>query len=286
MKIVTNDYGCGTSSSILDYNLKNVIVVSPNNWKHLIGLNEDLFFVGHDFLLYMWDTEEKVNMWKSHKGLKLVWCFERIQAIKKEWYDKSFYSLNMLRKFCDEIYCCDEDDADNLGYKWLPQWGSKRFFDQRSMFVKKEKILFSGQAGHPEYKYRNDLLRNLNSDKDICRVFEITNTSRNLSWDGFIDNMLSYRTILNPIGTMRALNTRAYETIYSGRVLLQQKFGKYNRHENMLSNHDNVIFFNDYEDLKKIIEKRTFQSIKTNAEKAYQQNNIYARFKSIGVEIS
>ena len=55
MKIVTNDYGCGTSSSILDYGTDNVIVVSEQNYKHLFDVRgEDLLFIGHDFLLYLW----------------------------------------------------------------------------------------------------------------------------------------------------------------------------------------------------------------------------------------
>ena len=245
MKIITNDYECGTSASIIDYEIEDVIVVSENNWEHLIDLNDDLFFVGHDFLFYMWDTKEKVEKWKSHKGAKVVWCFERINAIFEAWRQKSYYSLQQLSKFCDQVYCCDEDDVNHFGYDWLPQWGSKKFYDKRSFFVQREKILFSGQAGKPEYKYRNDLLESLSQDKDINRVFEITNTDRSLPWENFVINMLSYRTILNPIGTMRALNTRAYETIYSGRVLLQQTFGKYDRHYDMLSKHENIIRFHN-----------------------------------------
>lgn len=285
MKIVTNDYGCGTSSSILDYGLEDVIVVNENNWKTLLEKNEDLFFVGHDFLFYMWDTEEKVNMWKNHRGVKLLWCFERIDAIFESWRQKSFYSLKQASKFCDEIFCCDEDDSVSTGFKWLPQWGSRRFFDQRFQNVRKEKILFSGQAGKPEYKWRNDLLKSMTSNNDIMRVFEITNTGRSLTWDSFIENMLSYRVILNPIGTMRALNTRAYETIYAGRVLLQQTYGNYTKHQNLLNHFDNVIFFQTYDQLWEIIQKRSFQAIKCNPEKAFFENNIYSRFKSIGIEI-
>ena len=70
MKIVTNDYGCGTSSSIFDYDIQDVLIVSENNYEHVFDADDDLFFVGHDFLLYLWDTPEKVDRWKNFKHSK------------------------------------------------------------------------------------------------------------------------------------------------------------------------------------------------------------------------
>ena len=81
MKLVTQDYGCGTSSSILDYGIKDVVLVSEDNYDHVYDIDDDLFFIGHDFLLFLWDTQEKVERWKNHKHRKAVWCFERIDAI-------------------------------------------------------------------------------------------------------------------------------------------------------------------------------------------------------------
>jgi len=62
MKIVTNDYGCGTSSSILDYGVTDVILVSEDNYQHVFDADDDLFFVGHDFLLYLWDSPDKIKL--------------------------------------------------------------------------------------------------------------------------------------------------------------------------------------------------------------------------------
>ena len=41
MKLVTNDYGCGTSSSIFDYGIKDVIVVSENDYEHVFDADDD-----------------------------------------------------------------------------------------------------------------------------------------------------------------------------------------------------------------------------------------------------
>ena len=56
MKLVTLDYGCGTSSSILDYGIKDVVLVSENNYEHVYEVEDDLFFIGHDFLFFLWDN--------------------------------------------------------------------------------------------------------------------------------------------------------------------------------------------------------------------------------------
>ena len=81
VKIVTQDYKCGTSSSIIDYGIEDVVLVSPQNYGHVFDVDDDLFFVGHDFLFFLWDNVEKIERWKSHKHRKAVWCFERINAI-------------------------------------------------------------------------------------------------------------------------------------------------------------------------------------------------------------
>ena len=56
MKLVTQDYGCGTSSSILDYGIEDVVLVSPTRYEHVFDIDDDLFFVGHDFLFFLWDS--------------------------------------------------------------------------------------------------------------------------------------------------------------------------------------------------------------------------------------
>jgi hypothetical protein len=83
MKLVTNNYGCGTSSSILDYDIKDVVIVSEENYDHIFDVEDDLFFIGHDFLFYLWDNEEKLKRWidRSQKYEHWIWCFERIDAI-------------------------------------------------------------------------------------------------------------------------------------------------------------------------------------------------------------
>ena len=105
MKIVTNDYGCGTSSSILDYGTNDVIVVSETNHKHLFDVrDEDLLFIGHDFLMYLWDNQHYFNHWKNYKGKKYIWCFEKIDCVVPEWKQKSHYSLSLCQHFADQFY--------------------------------------------------------------------------------------------------------------------------------------------------------------------------------------
>jgi hypothetical protein len=283
MKIVTQDYGCGTSSSILDYNIKDVIVVSPDNFDFIFDTQEDLFFIGHDFLFFLWDTQEKISRWKNHKHRKAVWCFERINAIVPQWKAKSELSLNILKQFVDQIYVCDEDDANIYG-DWFPQWASCKFYNMRNIIPSiRTKYLFSGQAGRPEYQIRTKLLNDIFLDKDLKDLFQITNFSRDLSWDDYCKNFLSYASILNPVGILRGFNTRTYEVMYSGRFLLQQTFGKYTRHEKLLDGHDNIILFETFDEMKsKVLENYTNCAKSTEF---FKKNNIYARFKTIGIEI-
>jgi len=276
---VTNDYGCGTSSSIVDYGIEIVCIVSPTDWEKVFDLDDDVFLVGHDVLLYMWDTQEKVNRWKKFQHAKLVWCFERVDAIIDQWLQKSHFSMTMISQFADKIYACDEDDCDKYGFKWLPQWASRRFFDLRHKVPTHSGILFSGQAGKIEYNPRTELLNMLVKDPETSHLMKITNVSRNLSWDQYIDNFLDNRLILNPVGVVKALNTRAFEAIYSGRILLQHTAGNYLRHEEHLSNLNHVIFFKTFDELKSKL--KLTDNIDPNPEIGFDNNSLYQRCKML-----
>lgn len=285
MKLVTQDYGCGTSSSILDYGISDVVIVSEESYEHVFDIEDDLLFIGHDFLFFLWDNEQKIKKWHARKGKweHWVWCFERIDAIVPAWQQKSHISLGIAKTFCNRILACDEDDCDKYGFDWLPQWASCRFHSERNSIEPNERILFSGQAGKPEYDIRNKLLSSIQIDHEINNMFVITNISRDLHWDSYITNLLSYQTVLNPVGILRGLNTRAYEVLYSGRILLQQTAGEYSRHESMLCNNSGVIFFRDYHDMKRKLVK--LNSIKTNADMSFTQNSLFHRMNLIGIEI-
>lgn len=283
MKLVTNDYGCGTSSSILDYEIDDVVIVSENNFNHVFDIEDDLLFIGHDFLFYLWNNEEKLKRWISRKDKfeHWVWCFERVEAIVPIWKQKSYESLTSASKFCKRILACDEDDCDVHGFDWLPQWASKKFYLMRETKPVFNNVLFSGQSGKIEYGPRTQLLLDIQKDVDLKDLFKVTNTSRTLVWDEYINNFLNYSVVLNPIGTLKSLNTRAYEAIYSGRILLQQTIGDYKRHQDMLKNNKNIIFFNNFDSLKSNIEKIKFEI----SDNDYKNHSLYARMKSIGIDI-
>jgi len=285
LKLVTNDYGCGTSSSILDYGIQDVVVVSEENYDHVFDVEDDLLFIGHDFLFYLWNNEEKIKKWMSRKNKfeHWVWCFERIDAIVPAWQHKSHLSLSIAEKFCKRILACDEDDCDKYGLDWLPQWASKKFYDKKDILPQDHRILFSGQAGGPEYHTRNELLDLISRDTEIKEKLSITNVKRNLGWDQYVDNFLRHKVILNPVGIIKALNTRAYETIYSNRLLLQHTVGNYKRHQELLKDCPSVFFFQDYEDLKKKI--NSIDKLIPSSEISYTNHSLYARMKSIGVSI-
>ena len=280
MKLVTQDYGCGTSSSILDYGIDDVVIVSPESYEHVYDVQDDLFFIGHDFLFFLWDSSEKLSRWQQHKHRKAVWCFERINAIVPAWKQKSEYSISILKQFVDQIFVCDEDDAQVYG-DWLPQWASPVFYEKKDTPVTINKMLFSGQAGKPEYAERTRLLNQIALDPTVKDLLQITNFSRDYSWDVYCNNLLSYYAVLNPLGILRGFNTRTYETLYSGRVLLQQTAGHYDNHSKLLENHPNAIMFQTLDELKS-----KMSSISSgNPEKFFKENNIHARFRSIGVEL-
>lgn len=285
MKLVTQDYGCGTSSSILDYGVTDVVTVSESNFNHVFEVEDDLLFIGHDFLFFLWDNEEKLKKWHARKDKweHWVWCFERIDAIVPVWQQKSHYSLKLASTFCKRILACDEDDCDKYGLDWLPQWASPRFFHEKTPLPHSEKFLFSGQAGKPEYQMRNKLLEEINSDPVIGKDLIVSNVSRDLGWDKYIINLMEHRNILNPVGILRGLNTRAYETLYSGRVLLQHSAGEYKRHEKLLKDNTGALFFRDVSMLKEHL--KNVLKVETNSILSYTENSIFVRMKSIGIEI-
>ena len=284
MKLVTNDYGCGTSSSILDYNIEDVVIVSETNYSHIFDVEDDLLFIGHDFLFYLWDNEEKIKRWHLRKGKweHWVWAFERIDAIVPAWQQKSHYSLAIAQTFCNRILACDEDDCDKYGFDWLPQWASRKFFDIKNTTAHNSKIIFSGQAGKPEYKLRTDLLNNIASDQDIRDDLVISNLTRNLDWDSYVKNLINYSRVLNPVGILKGFNTRSYEVIYSGGLLLQQTIGTYKRHEKIFEEIENVFFFENFLQLKdKIVSSREFKK----KDGLLLGHSLFDRMKLIGVEI-
>lgn len=285
MKLITQDYGCGTSSSILDYGISDVIVVSEQDYAHVFDVEDDLLFIGHDFLIFLWDTEEKLQKWiqRKNKWEHWIWCFEKVDAIILQWMQKSHFSLQQASKFCKRILACDEDDCDKYGFDWLPQWASCKFYDYRDTPVISNKILFSGQAGGPEYHMRNMLLRSVLEDPYLSCQIEITNIKRSLDWNGYIKNFLSHSSVLNPVGILQGLNTRAYEALYSGRLLLQHTNGHYRRHEKMLENCSGVRFFRDISGLREAV--KSLNTIEHQANYAYTNHSLYARMKSIGVEV-
>jgi hypothetical protein len=285
MKLVTNDYGCGTSSSILDYGIQDVVIVSEKNYEHVFEVEDDLFFIGHDFLFYLWDNEEKLKKWmlRAQKHEHWLWCFERIDAIVPAWQQKSHFSLSIASKFCKRILACDEDDCDKYGTEWLPQWASKKFFDKRKTPWSDERFLFSGQAGKPEYHNRNVLLQKMQTDEQLKDLLKIQNIQRNLSWEEYVDNLLGHKVILNPVGILKALNTRAYEAIYSNRLLLQQTLGNYKRHQELLKEEKNIIFFYDIDDLKSKL--NNFEYSEEDSTTSYTKNSLYARMLSVGLNI-
>lgn len=284
MKIVTQDYGCGTSSSILDYGIRDVVIVSENDYEHVFDVEDDLLFIGHDFLLFLWDNEQKVKRWQSRKGKweHWVWCFERIDAIVPIWQQKSHYSINIISTFCNRILACDEDDCDKYGFDWLPQWASCKFHDKKNVLPTTNAALFSGQAAKPEYSIRTALLKEVVEDADLTGDLRITNISRDLGWEAYVDNLLMHSRVLNPVGVLKALNTRAYESVYSGRLLLQQTVGEYKRHQSLLAKTENVVFFETFSQLKKLLIETRNSSISCGS---FENHSIYARMKSIGVDI-
>lgn len=283
MKIVTNDYGCGTSSSILDYETDNVIVVSEENHKHLFDVrDEDLLFIGHDFLMYLWDDPRYINHWKNYKGRKLIWCFEKIDSIVLEWGLKGHYSLSLCQTFTDEFYASDEQDCRKYGCQWLPQWASRRFYDQRSQVPTQSRLTFSGQSGTIGYEKRDELMFRISQDSDIKDRFYVSNNSRDKSWDDYIQNFLDHKFILAPFGNFKGFNTRTYEALTSGRVLLQQVDKEYEWHVGSLSKYKNVVFFETFEQLKKIILETNLDDLyDSNPTKQFEDNNLLQRLATL-----
>jgi hypothetical protein len=188
--------------------------------------------------------------------------------------------LSNASQFCSRTLACDEDDCDKYGFDWLPQWASSRFYTERVSTPQDDKFLFSGQAGKPEYYVRNVLLRDILNDEETKKSLVMTNTARTMAWDEYISNLMSFRTVLNPVGILKGLNTRAYETLYAGRILLQHTAGEYVRHELLLKDNPGVLFFRDFSDLKSKL--ALLGNVVPDAEKSFTQHSLHVRMKCIG----
>lgn len=291
MKIIVEDYGCGTSSAFYDYEdiRRNIVFCSEENYAHVFKIkDEDLFFVGHDFLCYLWNNKDKVEHWKNYKNNKYVWAFERIDAIVPAWLQKSHACMQVCSTFVTKFFCSDEQDARKYNIEWLPQWASPMFYQKKQDILptKEDKFLFSGQAFKPEYKIRTDLLMALEQDEELSKKLVVSNTSRSYGWDGYIANLLDYNAVLNPIGVLRACNTRAFEVLTSGRLLLQQVDEEFIWHKELLSPYKNVVMFTDFTDLKQQLSSiDVSEKLDMNNDKMYHENSIYARFEKLGLKI-
>lgn len=286
MKIITNDYGCGTSSAFLDYGLKDVVVCSEQNQDHIFNLQgEPLFFVGHEFLMYLWDTERKRNHWRNYPHQKIIWCFEKIDCVVPVYQEKSHYSLSQCQTFTDSFLASDEQDCRKYGVTWFPQWSSNRFHQQRSQQPAESRVVFTGQSGFWGYEKRDALLERLRKHEDVCYV---SNRTREFSWDDYIHNFLNHSKILAPFGNLKAFNTRTFEAVTSGRLLLQQVDEEYNWHVKLLEDCKTVKFFTSYEELIELLHSKEvaeFAPSSDEATKMFDKHNVYARFKSVGLEV-
>ncbi len=282
MKIITNDYGCGTSSSILDYNTDNVVVCSKENHKHVFNLTgEDLFFVGHDFLSYLWDSQKYRQHWKNYSGKKHIWCFEKIDCIVPHWRANSHASLGMAQQFTDSFFVSDEQDARKYNISWLPQWASSKFYEQRKQVPSESRMTFSGQAGVIGYAERDALLGKLSQDQDIKDKFYVSNTTRSKSWEEYITNFLNHKYILNPLGNFKGFNTRTYEALTSGRILIQQIDPEFIWHKQSLEKYPNVFFFETFEQLKEIVINLNGREIVQDCEEQFKEHNLHVRMNLI-----
>jgi len=281
VKIITNDYNSGTSSAILDSDYDNVLVVSPDSYQSIYNLNqEDILFIGHDFLSYLWSTPELIDFWKHYKGKKIVWAFEKIDSVIPAWREKSHHSISICKTIMDEVVASDETDCRKYGYRWLPQWASRKFYDLRHTVPTETRVTFSGQMGNPSYSRRDRLIEQLRNDREISSVFYVSNNERSKTWDDYIHNFLNHFVILAPFGNIAAFNTRTYEALISGRILLQQVNSDYRWHIESLAGYRNVLFFRGYKELKNLLRKpNLLTNYERHPQQQYLNNNLEARLQ-------
>lgn len=285
MKFVTNNWFCGTSASFVDYGIPDDIVIcSEQDHKHVFDLQDDLFFVGHDFLLYLWDTEAYRAHWRNFKHQKVIWCFEKIDCIVPDWRNKSHYSLGLCQTFTDKFCAADEQDCRKYNIFWLPQWASRRFYDERYLPATEDRLLFSGQAGVIGYNRRNELIDRIMMDPALKDKFYLSNITRKLGWDDYITNFLQHKMILAPYGNLVAYNTRTFEALTSGRWLLQQVDDEYKWHMKLTEPYKNVSHFTTFEQLKHILlNERAIDHVDPDATEQFNNNCLYERMKRLGI---
>ena len=253
MWVVTEDYKSGTSSSVLDSGYRQVILISKENYDSVYSLPGEVLFLGHDFLDYLWNTEDKIKRLSERNGRNYLYCFERIRCFVPQWRDRSLASLERARRVMQTIFCTDEEDAKILGLEWLPQWGSDHFRRYARKLPVIPKILFHGQSGSVGYETRDALIDAILRSGALSDLFVIESKGRNLSWEEYVCYVTSYAGVLAPLGNFFGFNTRTFETINSNRILLQQVTNQTGWHNRLISNYPRKILFQSASDLENCV---------------------------------
>ena len=299
IKIITRDYHAGISPSVLDAIPNNVIIVEKNNYKWLFNYEWSevniIIFLGHDFLSFLWDRKKKIKYWKDLSVIKIVWCFERIRCFVDEWRKKSLQWFENIKEFADHIFVTDEEDFRGIeNVKFLPQWASPRFVNKKPFGEKIDQFLFTGQLGTVGYERRTELLERIRNDPLLSKYCVISNSKRIFTWDYYIDNIIKYKYLINPIGNLISFNTRAYETILSGNVLFQQIDDRFQIHRKMFKDWEEIIYFTTFEEFKEkffsvINSKDAGLKIHLNTKKIVNDHIVYPRLdyilRAIGIGV-
>jgi hypothetical protein len=281
MIIVTRDYKSGTSSAIFDYRVNNVVCVDQDAYTKAFDIRcEDILFIGHDFLSFLWDTDEKINHWRNYKRKKIIWCFERVLSIVPEWRERGLAAYKNVAKFADKILVSDEEDAAVLNQSWLPQWSSPLFYINREKIKPVKKILFTGQAGTRGYEKRDALLKRISSNVELSRHINIVSTRRSFSWEEYVQLLLSHHAVLCPSGNLAAFNTRTYEAITSGRVAIQQLGYTLSRHQRSLGENAAIVYFDEQSNLLETFENALDQDYQ-DPTSVYLTNNLFSRLATV-----
>jgi hypothetical protein len=296
LKIITIDYKAGISPGVLDAIPENVVVVSPKDYKHVFKKDwsdtDYILFLGHDFLHFLYDKRRKVRYWKNIRAKKIIWCFERINCIVDEWRKRSLKCYSNIEQFADHIFVADEEDYRRMpGVHFLPQWASPRFKNDILFDEKKDNLLFTGQFGTIGYEKRTALLSRIKNDPDMGSYLHIANSSRVFTWDDYINNLIKYKYVLNPMGNLVSFNTKAYETIVAGNILFQQIDDRFQLHREILSEGKEVIYFYEFADLKekflKLVHTPSISvSIHQNCKDIIGKHVVFPRLETIFVTIS
>jgi hypothetical protein len=227
--------------------LENYLSIKFKDVNNINDLNEiqTLFIIDEHFdpHVKIWKKNSFINYTNEKKIRVIVFNFEKIFSSSFPWnvdHQKQVERFTNLFQIVSDI-----NDSKILKTSFI----NKQLLSKNTTLIptkinKKEAILFLGQV-NSFYPSRKQILESIQKT-ELPLPVEIIVSDRKLTYMQFLENINSYKYILNPLGTGTFLNLRFYEALKLQCIPVQQIT------EEMSKNYDELIYAITFKDVNDI----------------------------------